>query len=206
VTGPATAPSPRGYPAATLHLTIDPAEHARRQQAGLGHISDSHCALLDTLMALPPGIPVPIDHLTERQQKDVHRAPAGILDLTLGLVTRHAIRPCRVNLATVHATCTRASIGRASSYAPVSARAIVTPTPPRRAYLLTEADFWGIGVLLDHGSGELETLVAPAPWQPKRHTPAAWRFAEKAYASYHSHAPSTETTKTPSRAGEQPHG
>jgi hypothetical protein len=200
VTGPATAPSPRGHPAATLHLTIDPDEHARRQQAGLGHIRDSHCALLDTLMALPPGIPVPVDDLTERQQTDVRRAPAGILDLTLGLVTRHAIRPCRVTLATVHATCTRDSIGRASSYAPFCARAVVTPTLPRRDYLLSEANYWGVGVFLDHGDGGLEKLVAPKPWRPTRHTPAAWRFAESAYASYLNHS------LTPNHAGEATHG
>ncbi|MCC9708233.1 hypothetical protein E4N62_25015 [Streptomyces sp. MNU76] len=206
MTGPIRVPSPRGYPAATLHLTVDPTEHARRQQAGLGHITDSHCALLDTLMVLPADDPVPVDDLTERQQRDVRRAPAGILDLTPDLVTRHAIRPCRVDLATVHATCTRASIGRASSYAPICSRAIVTPTPPRRDYLLYEADFWGIGVLLDHGNGERETLVAPRPWRPKRHTPAAWRFAELAYASYLSHTPTPETTTTSNRAGEEARG
>lgn len=207
MTGPVQVPSPRGYyRAATLHLTIDHAEHARRQAAGLGHIRDSHCALLDTLMALPPGIPVDHDDLTERQQNEVRRAPAGILDLTLGIVTRHAIRPCRVNLATVHATCTRDSIGRATSYAPVCTRAVVTPTPPRRTYLLSEANYWGVGVCLDHGDGGVETLVEPEPWRPKRHTPAAWRFAEAAYASYLGHTPNTETTKTPSHAGEQPRG
>ncbi len=206
VTGSVQAPSPRGYRAATLHLTIDPAEHARRQEAGLGHISDSHCALLDTLMSLPPGIPVPHDDLTERQQADVRRAPAGILDLTLGIVTRYAIRPCRVDLATVHAPCTRDSIGRTSSYAPFCTRAVVAPAPPRCNYLLSEANLWGVGVFLDHGNGELETLVEPEPWRPKRHTPAAWRFAEAAYASYLTHTPTPETTKTHSHAGEQIRG
>ncbi|WP_369251188.1 hypothetical protein [Streptomyces sp. R41] len=84
-------PSPRGYCAATLHLAIDPGEHARRQQTGLKYISDSHCALLDTLMAFPTGVPVSVDALTDRQQDDVRRAPAGILDLALGNVTRHLL-------------------------------------------------------------------------------------------------------------------
>ncbi|GGN46326.1 hypothetical protein GCM10011578_099130 [Streptomyces fuscichromogenes] len=189
----------RGWPAATLHLNIDPAEHTRRQQTGLRHIR-AHWSLLDTLMELPPGVPVPVDNLTKRQQDDVRRAPAGVLDLNLGLVTRHAIRPCRVTLATVFGTCTRERIGKASTYAPVCSRAIVTPAPPRRDYLLTEADYWGIGVLLDHGDGELETLVTPAPWQPQRHTPAAWHFAETAYASYLEHAPA------PNHPGEEPRG
>lgn len=133
------------------------------------------------------------------------RAPCGVLDLALGIVTRHAVRPCRVDLATVHATCTRDSIARASNYAPICTRAVVTPTPPRRNYLLSEADFWGIGVFLDHGHGDLETLVPPEPWRPKRHTPAAWRFAETAYASYLTHA-STSATTIPSHAGEAPRG
>ncbi|MFC9916257.1 hypothetical protein [Streptomyces sp. NPDC127197] len=157
-------------------------------------------------MALPTGIPVPVENLTECQQRDVCRAPAGILDLTLGLVTRHAIRPCRVDLATVKATCTRDSIGRASSYAPFCARAVVTPNPPRRDYLLSEANYWGIGVFLDHGNGDVETLIAPQSWQPKRHTPAAWRFAELAYASYLNHSPTSETTTTSNRAGDKTRG
>ncbi|MDW8478455.1 hypothetical protein R3L02_42680 [Streptomyces scabiei] len=57
MTGPVQVPSPRGYRAATLHLTIDHAEHTRRQAAGLGHIRDSHCALLDTFMASRPAFP-----------------------------------------------------------------------------------------------------------------------------------------------------
>ncbi|MEU9413558.1 hypothetical protein AB0E08_48810 [Streptomyces sp. NPDC048281] len=200
MTSPVKVPTSRGWPAATLHLSIDSAEHTRRQQAGLGHIRDSHGSLLDTLMALPPGIPVPVANLTRHQQDDVRRAPDGILDLNLGLVIRHAIRPCRVTLATVRGTCTRERIGKAGAYAPVSPRAIVTPTPPRRDYLLTEADYWGIGVLLDHGDGELETLVTPAPWKPKRHTPAAWRFVETAYASY------LKQSSTPDHAGEEARG
>lgn len=205
MTGPIPVPSPRGYPTATLHLTVDPAEHGRRQKIGLGHISDSHCALLDALMALPTGLPVQLDALTKRQQQAVSRAPAGILDLALGVVTRHAVRPCRADLATIHATCTRDSIARASSYAPICTRAVVTPTPPRRNYLLSEADFWGIGVFLDHGSGDIETLVLPEPWRPKRHTPAAWRFAENAYASYLTHTLIPATT-IPSHAGEEARG
>lgn len=43
----------------------------------------------------------------------------------------------------------RLCIGRASAYAPFFARAVVTPTPPRRDYLLSEANFWGIGVYLE---------------------------------------------------------
>lgn len=205
MTGPVLVPSPPGYRAATLHLTIDPAEHARRQAAGLEHIRDSHCALLDALMTLPPGMPIAYDDLTKRQQNAVRRAPSGILDVTLGIVTRYAMRPCRVDLATVHANCTRDSIGRASSYAPVCTRAVVTPTPPRRNYLLSEADYWGIGVFLDHGNGELETLLPPEPWRPKRHTAAAWRFAEAAYASYLTHT-TLPATAIPSHAGEEAHG
>ncbi|MGW2612738.1 hypothetical protein ACWC4A_52120 [Streptomyces mirabilis] len=204
MTGPVSVPSPRGHRLATLHLTIDPAEHTRRQQAGLRNISDVHGRLLDTLMALPASVPIPIDALTDRQQDDIRRAPAGILDLADGTVTRHALRPCRVDLATVHATCTRDSIGNAGSYAPFCARAVVTPSLPRRKYLLSEANYWGIGVFLDHGHGQLETLVEPAPWQPKRHTPAAWRFAESAYATYLSRSPNKTTI--PHHTGEEPRG
>lgn len=43
-----------------------------------------------------------------------------------------------------------------------------------------EADFWGIGVTLDH-DGEHEVLVEPEPWVLKRHTPAGWLYVERVY-------------------------
>lgn len=181
-------PSFPGYGGATLHLAIDPAEHQRRQAAGIGPITGHGFGGLDHLMALPAGLPVPVDSLTEAQRAYVLRAPAVICTIHDGQVTRHAIRPCRVTLATVRsATACKTALESAGRFAPFCARAVVITRRPRMVETLTEFDFWGIGAVLEHADGTTETLVEPAPWRPMRHTPAGWWFAERAYTAYLEH-------------------
>jgi hypothetical protein len=169
------APEPRG---ATLHLTLDAAEHQRRTESAASPILDP--ASLDLLLALPVGIPVAVGALSWSQQQAVRRLPRGAADRTRTHVTRQAVRPCRIDLATVSGPPTRKSLGRAGWFAPFCSRTLIIPRVPRRKDFLTEADFWGIGVTLDH-AGEREVLVEPEPWVLKRHTPAGWRYVERAY-------------------------
>ncbi|MET9657564.1 hypothetical protein [Streptomyces sp. NPDC006510] len=55
---------------------------------------------------------------------------------------------------------------------------------------LLDFGFYGIGVVLQHPDGDLETLVEPRPWHPKRHTPDAWWFEERAYEQFLKQSPS----------------
>ncbi|MFJ7999013.1 hypothetical protein ACIQ7D_17960 [Streptomyces sp. NPDC096310] len=144
--------------------------------------------VLDLLMALPVGMPVPYQNLTVWQQGLVRRAPAGALDVTVPrslagdcTVTRIAVRPCRVAIATVRSATALCS---ASRFAPFAARQVIVRRRPKLPETLIEYGFWGVGLLLDRGDGELDTLFAPTPWRPKRHTAAGWRFAETAYAAH----------------------
>jgi hypothetical protein len=184
----AAVPSPSGYAGATLDLDVDQVEHQRRQDAGIGSILGNGFGGLNHLMALPAGLPVPIADLTEQQRAYVKAAPAGICTVTRGLVTRDAIRPCRVALATVrfrHAG--RLALDSASRFAPFCARQVVIERYPRMPHpdvTLLDFAFYGIGVVLEQPDGALETLVEPRPWRPQRHTPAAWWFAETAYRQY----------------------
>lgn len=183
----ATVPSPCVHTGATLRLDIDPAEHQRRQEAGIRLATGHGFGGLDVLMALPHGWPVPVTELTDHQRAYVHRAPAGICTVTDGQVTRHATRPCRVALATVRAkSASQLALDSASRFAPFCARQVVITQAPslRMSERLLEFGFYGIGVTLEHADGELETLVEPRPWRPKRHTPAAWWFAETAYGQF----------------------
>lgn len=167
---------------ATLHLSIDPVEHRRREAAGLREITDY--SLLDTLFGLPVGEPVPLDALTGREREDVGQAPHGVLDISGGCVTRLAVRPCRVELATVRGTCTRKTLARASQFAPFCTRAVITTVRPTAPEELIEFHYWGIGVIHEDPDGAREVLVEPQPWRPQRVTPAGWRFAENAYGSW----------------------
>lgn len=186
-----------GYTEATLTLAIDQAEHKRRQAAGLTVATGHGFGGLDHLMALPHGLPVPLDTLDKHQRAYVRKAPASICTVHNGHVTRHAIRPCRVTMATVHYKTTyKMALHSASRFAPFCSRRVVVERLPKSAFDrindLTEFEFYGIGVVLEHSDGALETVVEPRPFQPKRHTPAAWWFAEQAYSAYLKHAHTLE--------------
>lgn len=189
-----------GYTHATLTLAIDETEHARREAAGLRLVVGHGFGGLDHLMALPHGLPVPLDSLDKHQRAYVRKTPPGIVSVTDGQVTRHAVRPCRVTMATVHYNALyKTALNSASRFAPFCARRVIVKQLTKDAFHrineLAEFDFYGIGVLLEHTDGSLETVVEPRPWVPKRHTPAAWWFAEQAYASYLEHAPALERTR-----------
>lgn len=196
----ATVPSSiGGYTGAELTLDIDRAEHDRRRAAGIGVVTGHGFGGLDHLMALPHGLPVPLDALTKPQRAYVRRAPAGICTITDGQVTRHAVRPCRVTMATVrYDTTYRMALESASRFAPFCARRVVVKRLDKDAFrrisILAEFDFYGIGIVLEHPDGTEETVVEPRPWRPMRHTPAGWWFAERAYAQYLAQLALTEVT------------
>lgn len=182
-------PSFSGYSGAELTLDIDQTENDRRAAAGIGVITGHGFGGLDVLMALPHGLPVPLADLTKQQRAYIRRAPAGICTVTDGQVTRHATRPCRVTMATVrYATTYRMALNSASRFAPFCARQVVVKRLPKDAFARVndqaEFDFYGIGIVLEHTDGTLETVVEPHQWRPMRHTPAGWWFAERAYGQY----------------------
>jgi hypothetical protein len=191
-------PSFSGYTGATLHLDIDTVEHGRRQGFADRHIDSPD--VLDLLLSLPVGAPVPFQNLTIHQQDAVRRSPGMAVQVDqprLGdvMVTRLALRPCRVLLASVKsATACKTALSSASRFAPFCARQVVVQRRPVWPETLIEFDFWGVGLVLESG-GKTETLVAPKPWRPMRHTPAGWRFAEQAYSAYLAHT--SERTPTP---------
>jgi hypothetical protein len=169
------APDAKG---ATLHLTLDKVEHERRLYVAAPPILNP--AALDVLLSLPVGMPVPIGALPWGRQRTVRQLLRGAAYVTRTHVTRHAVRPCRIDLATVSGDPTRRNLERATRFAPFCARTLIIPRMPRREDFLMEADFWGVGVALGHGDDQ-ETLVEPRRWVLRRHTPAGWRYVERAY-------------------------
>lgn len=175
-------PAPRGYGRAMLTVTLDPVEHERRRQAGLGGITSPEA--LDLLMQLPVGFSVPVGALAARDQRLLRKLPAGVvaIDSVHGRparVTRLAVKPAVVDLAVVEGRLNAETLGRATGFAPFCRRTVLVPVRPP-AERLAEADYWGVGVTLVRG-GEHEVLVEPAPWRPQRHTAAGWLFVERAY-------------------------
>ncbi|MEU9191267.1 hypothetical protein AB0D14_43665 [Streptomyces sp. NPDC048484] len=138
-------------------------------------------------MALPHGLPVPLAALTDHQRAYVRGAPAGICTVTGGQVVRHVTRPCRVRLATVRAaSASQLAWDAAEKFTTFCPRQVIITRAPSVNYpeTLLEFGYYGIGVTLQHPDGHLETLVEPRPWRTKRHSPAAWWFAETAYGQF----------------------
>lgn len=171
----------------TILASLDLVEHGRRYAAETGPVPYDSMPLLDLLMFLPEGEPVPWSAFSERDRYYLRGGEqAGAIELVGPrgrpgrMVVRRAVRPLRVNLAIVTGG-PIAALNGASSFAPFCARAVLLRKHPGEDYLF-EASFYGIGVATRSPDGEPPTvLLAPRPWVPKRHTPAGWNFAETAY-------------------------
>lgn len=174
-----------GGHADTLAFTLNTAEHARRQTAGL-HALDRY-TWIEPLMTLPQGCPVPLDAINPALHPTLRRIPEGVFEPGRPDYLRLAIPPASNFTAYVKAKrWAPGHLARASAFAPVGQRAIVlasTAKPPG-AMALSEADFWGIGVGRITDSGGFEWLLAPAPYRPVRFTAARWRFAELVYGAW----------------------
>ena len=162
-----------------LFRRIDACEHDRRRRTGAARLD--RIAHLETLMALPAGVPVPLRSLDSRLRNAVRALPDGAVELDGRCVTRLAVRPMCLELAVVRAGGWRSGLEAAGRFAPVCRRAMLLERePPGLEPLLAEAAYYGIGVLLPRAD-RLEMAAWPAAFRPARHTAAAWLFVEEIY-------------------------
>jgi len=158
---------------------LDHVEHERRVTAGAGWLDDFRP--LEMLMNLPVSERIPRASLGVELRPEIRRLPKGCADIDPQSVTRLAVRPLRVDLIVARAKTFRVGLHAASQFAPFSRRAMLLPKPPRNLdEKLLEADFWGVGVLVEDGDG-VRMLVKPGEYRVLRPTTAAWRFAEQVY-------------------------
>ncbi|MCX5246685.1 MULTISPECIES: hypothetical protein [unclassified Streptomyces] len=158
---------------------LDKAEHARREEASAARLD--HLADLESLLALPVGIPVLLGALDSAVRRAVRALPTGAAERDRKTVTRHAVRPLQVDLAVVRASNWRQGLERAGRFAPFCRRAMLLDRHPARLEeALAEADFYGIGVFLVAGN-DVELALEPGGYRPPRHTAAAWWFVEDLY-------------------------
>jgi hypothetical protein len=156
--------------------TLDPAEHRRRQGAGLSAVTDSE--LLGRLLEVPVGQPVadPVFWAETAGQ------PAGIVvrgddGYTVTRRLRTALVIDRVIVAALRGGENRA-IQQASLFAGFTARWVQAAAEPRAAVVL-EAKLCGVGLLDAAGS----VVLAGEP--PDAHADGwAWLLQEKAYGRW----------------------
>jgi hypothetical protein len=137
--------------------------------------------LLDTLMGLPLGLPVPLHTVSRADQRRLRRLPHGAVTWSGSTVTRQLAPPVVPLLAMVYGTDWSNGLRAASRFAMYCRRLLVIPElPPNNEVALAEASFYGIGIGLRR-NGTVTVVLEPEPfpdWQP---TAAWWWFTEEVY-------------------------
>ena len=154
-------------------------EMARRSACGLREVLAWD--LLDTLMDLPAGLPVPATALSRPARRRVQAAPAGVLRVIDGQVIRELVPPVTPLLGVITSRDWTGGLARASRFAPYCRRMVIGPEFPADSDLLRTAAHLGIGVAVRSKAKSAEVLLEPEPvhdWQP---TTAWWRFCETIY-------------------------
>jgi len=165
-----------GVDAAIAYLP-NHAEQARRRRAGLTAVT--RLDQLDLMMDLPAGLPVHPGSLTEPSRRMIKRLPRGCVEATPDGVTRLIVKPLDVRLAIVSKTLWRAGLKYTSRFAPYCNRVLTLWGEPKDlGQAATEADFWGIGLVVNFKTSP-RLVVAPERFEQYRHTPAGWSFAEE---------------------------
>jgi hypothetical protein len=165
---------------AWIAFRYDQAEAARRAESGLGAVPAWD--VLDTLMDLPAGLPVPVVALSQSARRRLGRAPAGVTHIDSGEVIRDLVPAVTPLLAVIIARDWASGLARASRFAPYCRRMVVgQELTGAGGEIVRTASRLGIGVAVRSGPGAADVLLEPEPvtdWQP---TTAWWRFCEVVY-------------------------
>jgi len=165
--------------AAVVVYQADAAEFSRRDAAGGWAVA--RLDLLDLMLSLPHGLPVPDELLSAQERSMLQELPPGCVQVGSGTVIRHAVAPLRAELAVVPVRDWNRGLDRASRFAPFCARAVVlSQLPDDIDHLLIEATYYGIGVAVA-GDRDVEVLADPQPFIRHYHKAAGWWFAEEIY-------------------------
>lgn len=181
-----------GLPAGDLHqgrlldtdawflTSTDPDEAVRRRRCQVSTLEDRD--LLRVLAGLPYAVPVAREGLSDVQRRALDAAPAGVVESTGDSVTRIAQPLLRVHAAVVLHQHWDVGLTKASVFAGVCPRVLVLTAPAAiDAFDLTEAQFYGIGVIDASNPDELKALVLP-DLTPRPFGPVSWRLTEIAAA------------------------
>jgi hypothetical protein len=137
--------------------------------------------VLNTLMSLPVGLPVPLQAMSRVDRVRLRRAPVGAVTWSTTAVTRQVRPPLTPVLAIVRNSDWMTGLRSASRFAAYCQRLLIVPELPNDTdAALAQASYYGIGVAVGRRS-KIEVLLAPeelSDWQP---TPAWWWFCEEVY-------------------------
>jgi len=171
---------------AEVSLWIDPSEHDRRRDLGMGALQGG-VDLFSTLLRLPLGAWTSAAAL-EPFELELVLAVRGAVDWDGRQVRRIAVPPTDPTMATVSHPSWRQAMRTAGRFAPYCARRVLIPARAADdTELLLEASYWGVGVRVREEDGSQVELAPAAQFQARRYTGASWLFAEQLYGSYLTH-------------------
>lgn len=154
----------------------DESEWSRREHCGVGAVVD--LGVLDVLMELPAGLPVPLRELRQSERRLLDRLPAGVVRRCEDTVIRQLIPAVTPLLAIVPTRDWRVGMEAASRFAVYCPRMILLSRSVDDAdEALAQAALYGIGVARG-GVEPSQVILEPeslSDWQP---TPAWWGFGE----------------------------
>lgn len=154
-------------------------DEAQRRDGG-GGLDDWE--LLDVLMSLPLGEPVPVRVLTPEQRRALDRAPEWAVTRAGGDATRLCVTPVKPMLAVSFSRRWEPGLRTSHVFSSVCAQAVVLPSAPGDPLVAIEADQYGVGLGVGQPGGPVKVIVPPEPFRGKRHSLARWWFAEHVYS------------------------
>jgi hypothetical protein len=177
----------------TAVAVIDAAEHDRRMATGCGPITDP--ALLDRLLGLPLGAPIP-DPVAWAETAD---QAAGVIERDADgiTVTRHLAMPLAIEDVIVVAPAGRElrAVQGASLFARFAPRWVMTTRRHLPEPVVLEAKLCGIGILDPAGevlASEAATTGEMDSWD--------WMLREQVYRKWLSQSSQDRATATPAQA------
>ena len=182
-------------------VAVEAGEHARRVAVGLGAVPDY--STLYALMCLPLNTDVRVVDLGDVVHRLLQKAPPGCVDWLddRTRVRRRYTPAATAPLVVIRGATWRPALRRAAAFEPFAARVVLLSGAPRHvAGIAWEADVDGTGLWITRPSGEIEEVVAPAPYVEHYVKPAGWRFAEYAYAAWLGHDGAVGSGTTTARA------
>ncbi|MFH8989544.1 hypothetical protein [Streptomyces sp. NPDC017940] len=167
---------------AVLAVRLDVAEVERRAGEDVPPLLDM--GVLESLLHLPAGLPVPVASLTARERARLRRCPKGVLERSDGHVMRRLVRPLDVDVVVVRtARPVRSALLRAGRFGAYAASVVwLDDCADSTELLVMEAGVYGLGVVRTRADEAPQLLVAPRPSSRFGHTSAGWLFAEQVYA------------------------
>jgi hypothetical protein len=164
---------------AWLTASVNHAEWRRRERAGLNALT--RLDVLDGLLGLPLGLPVPVQGLTTHERRIVSQLPPGVVDQPGDLVIRRAEPVVECFFALVFARTWSAGLVDALKFAPFCARLTVLESRPAdETAACLEASYYGVGLAIQ-ARNDHTMLMPPEPLVRRRVTAAGWWFTEEIY-------------------------